>query len=449
MAPRRYAHEGVLIRTLLPTVPAPGVQPNFFLSGGFVLVRIIKRNVFLVQTRNTNELLFVKLVHRVNRPGIHGIQPGEFMYDEPPEFRISTAEAATVLQLPSDPPQFTRLRTYQNNNEHWALYFEYCNGGTLESFRDQYYQKGWRVPEHFIWHVMAELCWALSYLHFGIATNMQNLARPSWEQLRPADGWRPCYHRDLDMSNILLHFRPRRGQLAAAGYKPNAFPEVRLADFSDSASILDNAHHLRPGKFPNEPIPNAWEDVYQLGRILRSLCMTHVRFPMDDEHNPNNVIPNQIKDESLRWDHRPDSRRLDHVNAIPGNGGQLYSSELMRILREFEWQNQENAQVDSIGNKGNAVQDMAWVAGYLLPTAHDRIREYTRGRKRNGFYTELDVSWAKPWGPMPMVIDRADPNLDATLENAGLLGPDSTAVGVEPIGLEYVAPNVTENLGGP
>ncbi|KAI2611998.1 uncharacterized protein GGS25DRAFT_473375 [Hypoxylon fragiforme] len=275
-------------------------------------------------------------------------------------------------------------------------FFSWYNGGTLETFIDEYYRNSLRIPESFIWHVTAELCQALAFLYYG-----QNLAG-----VRPKN-WIPVYHRDIESNNIFINYPPRRpGRMPNSGNVTNAFPHIVLSDFRQCAIQGDLPGDLKPGQFPEQNEPNEWEDVYELGRVLRSLCMTHVPFPDDDDTDPNANIPGQIKNEDNGWLDRPDSRRLQDVNGH--EIGPMYSVELMNALRRFEWPNQENQLITANTNIDH-VPSMNWVVGTLLPLAKGRIATHRTGRKPAGYYTQWDVSWTRPYEPMPFV---ANPNTD-------------------------------------
>ncbi|XXH04508.1 nucleolar DEAD-box protein required for synthesis of 60S ribosomal subunit [Hypoxylon texense] len=302
----------------------------------------------------------------------------------------------------------------------------YQNGGTLEQLREAYYRAGRRVPEPFVWHVTTELCNALAFMYFGQG---RDLKRPR--------KWRKIYHRDINPSNVLLNFPPQhRGTLPRAGNKDNAFPEIILTDFGDSAISGDKPDDLKPGIFKLERAPNMWEDVYHVGCILRSLCMTHIPFPEDDPNDPLDVIPGGVlMDESQRWAHRPDSRRLAAVNAHPN--GAAYSDELINLLSHFEWQNQETRAINIDDNRAR-VPGIFWIVHRLLYVARERVGELRDGDKPAGYYDAIDVSWAKPPMPMPYMVDSPHdpkiPQVEACIQRE----PDDYEVCT----LEYPTPKV-------
>ncbi|KAI0009640.1 hypothetical protein F4779DRAFT_640371 [Xylariaceae sp. FL0662B] len=400
---------------------------DFDPSQGFLLVEIFDNRIFVVQSVANRTLYFVKILRRVGGRG-EDTTDTQFTHDEPPYLRVSTAPDAEV-PLPLE-PHFPRIVFYQQVDGYWELYFKYHNGGTLKALRDRYYEARRRIPEEFIWHVTAELCQALAFLYYGQEAGSGN---------RPGV-WRVVYHRSIAETNVMINYPLRpRGRLPNSGNPNNAFPDIVLVDFGESAIDGDDDNDLKPGIFW-EGQKNEWEDVYQLGCVLRGLCMTHVLFPKEDPNVPNNSIPGQFKDESNGWIHRPDSRRLAAVNAHPV--GPAYSNELINSLSMFEWPGQQTTLID-LGVYRNFVPGVDWVVNTLLPRAVNRVRQYRTGPKPAGYYNALDVSWTKPYMPMPYVADTKKRNLNTTLQRA--LERDD----FELCGLEYPVPRITRPLPGP
>ncbi|KAI0138713.1 hypothetical protein F4776DRAFT_670578 [Hypoxylon sp. NC0597] len=421
---RAYAHEGVFI----PYVE--GQEEDYhsdysIAQDGFLLVQIMRKGLLVVQSVNNGMLYFLKTLRKV---GGTGVEAGhyEFTYDEPPDFRVSTHPDA-IATLPDQPP-FPHLALYQRpSDRRWDLYFQYYNGGTIEAFIERYYRERTKIPEHFIWHVTVELCRAIAFLYYGDSFNVNARDDPV------------VYHRDIHPSNILIHYPPRgRGRVPTAGNKSNAFPQIILCDFGESALQGDDPNDLKPGQFEEEDEPADFEDVYQLGCVLRSLCMAHILFPNEDEADPNNNIPGQLKDETQEWNHRPDSRRLANVNLV----GPAYSNTLINALRNFEWPGQENNLIEEDNNRDHQ-PSVQWVVYTLLPLARGQVRAYTEGPHLAGYYDAMDVSWTKPFEPMPYVVDRANDNLEADLRR------DIQRHDFEFCGMEYPLPNTTRPLPEP
>ncbi|OTA60070.1 hypothetical protein K449DRAFT_435744 [Hypoxylon sp. EC38] len=397
---KAYAHEGVFI----PYVEGQeddDYSDYSIAEHGFLLVEIIRKGLLIVQSVNNGMLYLVKTLRKVDGSGADSGHY-EFTHNEPPDFRVSTHPDATST-LPDEPP-FPHLALYQRPSaSRWDLYFDYYNGGTIEAFIDKYYEEGLKIPEHFIWHVTVELCRAIAYMYYGDGFNVNGQDDPV------------VFHRDIHPSNILIHYPPRgRGRLPAAGNKNNAFPQIILCDFGESALHGDDPNDLKPGLFEEENEPADFEDVYQVG------------------------IPGQLKDETQEWNHRPDSRRLGNVNLV----GAAYSNTLITALRNFEWPGQENNLIES-GNNRNFQPSVQWVVYTLLPLARAQVRAYTEGPHPDGYYDTMDVSWTKPFEPMPYAIDRTDASLDANLRT------HVQRADYEFCGLEYPLPNTTRPLPAP
>lgn len=106
----------------------------------------------------------------------------------------------------NDPPKDTKVTIYQ----------KYYNGGTLYVFVGLAKKRQQPVPEAFIWHVIAQIGRALSWLHTG-DVNLRGYNVNSYPDhrkdaghdinTRPTiDGRDPVVHADLNLSNIYLHY---------------------------------------------------------------------------------------------------------------------------------------------------------------------------------------------------------------------------------------------------
>ncbi|RYP61469.1 hypothetical protein DL769_007695 [Monosporascus sp. CRB-8-3] len=324
-------------------------------------------------------------------------KPDTYNYDLPEELRISTASGAEV-ELPWDPEttHFNKLAFWQELDEgYYSLYFEYCNGGTLEEFRDKYFEKLRPVPEHFIWLVAQRLAEAIRFFNFGAEPGTDDEKVP----------WDVIYHRDLAPNNVCIHYPSRSdaSRLPRAGFSENAFPDIVLIDFGLSALESDDDALLRPAIFWDKNEADEWEDIYMMGKILRQLCQTHIPVPIDD-------------DDFNDWGDRPECVRMATVNDYLDAADTPYSDQLIAILEEFEWPNCET-EGDVMGTQvtlsGRVVPnydympDADWVADVLLPLAKQKVREYRKPRAgyEPEYYRRLDVSWTKPAKLMPFVYD--------------------------------------------
>ncbi|KAH6838341.1 hypothetical protein B0I37DRAFT_409228 [Chaetomium sp. MPI-CAGE-AT-0009] len=131
-------------------------------------------------------------------------------------------------------------------NEDVTLFYKYYNGGTLRSFIKKYADAGRRVPEGFIWHVIAQLC-----------------------------QWEPICHQDLHVDNILLHFPTDEEKEADPRLEQfdEYLPQVIITDFGLSFQAKnDRSNELATDLNPDLPEPTAWKDKAFIGEaILRLL----------------------------------------------------------------------------------------------------------------------------------------------------------------------------------
>ncbi|KAI1454906.1 kinase-like domain-containing protein [Annulohypoxylon moriforme] len=440
-------HVGVFIPHNLGRLPDEfeGVNRDTA-THGFFLAKIFKKRVYLVQSIRDEKLYVVKRVEGSDNPRYSY----QYQHDFPPAFRISH-DAGAVRRLPDGllpddrELRFEKLLWYQRfwdvgvGDVVWELYFEYNDGGTLANLRDKYHLEQERIQEPFIWHVTLQLCDALEWLHRGPGPYNDGYI------------WDPIYHRNLTMNNVMLKYpnpyghRQRYEGPRMNDWWGNAFPDIVVCDFGESALASDDRAEIRKfGMFPLERRASGWEDIYALGCILRNLCMAHVPFPENDRYPENRrLVEGQRKDESRKWEHRPDSRRLDDVNAhrIP----RAYSDALMRLLKEFEWPNQENEDIQEQGNKDNCVPTSDFVFNTLRASAIlERAVTINPAYVPPGYFDTIDVSWTKPWAPMlyqvnydsPRKFERTTRRISKSLRRDDFLY----------VGLEYTAPNMLKNM---
>lgn len=171
----------------------------------------------------------------------------------------------------------------------------------------------------------------------------------------------------------------------------NAFPQIVLGDFGNAGIEGDDEAAL-PGNIVAwgnlAPELRGWEDVHTLGRILRSLCMTHVPFAAGcNDH----------------WSSRPDNMTLAtanvHASAPP------YSDQLIMLLQAFEWPDMTEGVIDDLADPAIDIEaNERWVVDTLLPAAQAQVERYRRprGGRPAGYYDHLSVAWTKP--PTPGVL---------------------------------------------
>ncbi|KAK7740491.1 hypothetical protein SLS53_005334 [Cytospora paraplurivora] len=380
-----------------------------------------------------------------------------FKYDVPPEIRVSTTPQAVVPLPQAD--HFPKVLMWQRWTEsQWALYMPFYNGGTLRDVIEDYSARGDAIPEHLIWHVAEQVGEALVYMHLGRPYGTAGALGPSTSSALP--GWRPVYHRDIDDSNVFLHY-PRTGHSQLLRAKYGAFPQVVLGDYGEAAIQGDDQAQIQLGVFPASTISpelKEWTDVYQFGCVLRRLCMAHIP-EGTDEDSDDDESGNEDKEEEEPGDeeeeeeeekaevtkeeegaeegeeseeddefeagdeveeqgentdsdgandfdtwalHRPESHTLKFCNQF--FGGQIYSDALIGLLERFE---RPNMGTRAVTNEPELVPSIAWVAETLLPEARRQLQQLRNPKASSvAHYTNLDVSWTKPETIKPFAVDQ-------------------------------------------
>jgi hypothetical protein len=163
--------------------------------------------------------------------------------------------------------------------EDVTLFYKYYNGGTLKSFTQRHAKAGKLVPEGFIWHVIAQLCRGVSWLHTGhIPSRDENLGRkdPSHSPKPPPKTWKPICHHDMHADNILLHFPTDGEKLADPRLKQftDYLPQVIIADFGLSFQANnDRSDELGLDENPGIPEPSTWKDKADIGEAVLRLMI--------------------------------------------------------------------------------------------------------------------------------------------------------------------------------
>ncbi|KAK7961839.1 uncharacterized protein PG986_002664 [Apiospora aurea] len=334
--------------------------------------------------------------------------------------------------LPAHGECFAKLVFWQKLQDDpvpvYSLYFEHSNGGTLAGLRDAYRAARRRVPEHFIWHVAAQLGEALVQLYNESVPDDDSafpFASDSEAEEEPAGGGggeggrqrHTVYHRDLFAANVAIHYRSPKGGPKPRGERTNAFPEIRLGGFGRAFIEGDPVRHVRPRAWDHAedaedaPYPQEWEDVAALGTILRELATTHIIAP-HAEASDNHVDRIRVACANS-VEYGRSSARYD-AQARP------YSKDLIKVLEAFEWagmtEHPELRLRDARADGTFGYQDlppMRWVADTLLPMARsivqfqDRFMSWGASSSKEDpeelTYRNLDVSWTKPGRLMPFV----------------------------------------------
>ncbi|KAK8016860.1 hypothetical protein PG993_015049 [Apiospora rasikravindrae] len=367
--------------------------------------------------------------------------------------------------LAPDEPFFTKLMFWQKLRDApddvpvYSLYFEHSNGGTLADVRDAYRAARRRVPEHFIWHVAAQLCEALAHLYHYSDTDDNRVPdsdpdseaeeeeeesgagsegeRGEGERERPT-----VYHRNLFAANVAVHYRSPKGGPKPRGERTNAFPEIRLGGFGRAFIEGDPIQHVRPRAWDGDAedaFPEEWEDVAALGTILRELATTHIIAPHPELSS--GAVANHINRIRVGCangvEYGRSSARYDPQS-------RPYTKDLIKVLHAFEWtgmtEHPDLRLCDARADGSFGYQDlppMRWIAHKLGPMAQgivafqDRLMSHSSSSSAREddpeahSYRNLDVSWTKPSRLMPFVCsDHASALGAARLKRVqALLGP--------------------------
>ncbi|EAQ85646.1 hypothetical protein CHGG_06899 [Chaetomium globosum CBS 148.51] len=333
----RYTHHGLVFYPL----EVPEIQERLHLANdngnesaqylqarrqGFVLVHWIQPPESALPTSGSvgvfasidcpQELVIIKKLSQIIRRGQlqNRYQP---VPSEIEQSSLSPRDAAVQRQLPlyhenMGLTPFPQLHAFQIHKrtpgsqpvkpeEDITLFYKYYNGGTLKSFIRKYARAGKRVPEGFIWHVIAQLCRAVSWLHTGhIPSRDENLGRedPSHPPQPPPDTWEPICHQDMHADNVLLHFPTDEEKLADPRLEQfdEYLPQIIIADFGLSfQGKNDRSDELGLDENPDLPQPTTWKDKADIGEAALRLMVPdygpgegeiHVLDPDDGSLNP-------------------------------------------------------------------------------------------------------------------------------------------------------------------
>ncbi|KAL2290581.1 hypothetical protein FJTKL_15628 [Diaporthe vaccinii] len=347
--------------------------------------------MLVVQSVQTGELFAQKLLRPSGNPDYPGYE-----YEEPLELRISTWQDTlrsnefpndvALGVLPRDAPFFNKLRFWQHftpddelNMPAYSLYFEKR-----------------AVSEHFIWLVAEQLCLAIAWLHFGERPDVPGHQAPA--------NWKILYHRDPFANNVFINYPPRRGgRVPAAGEEANAFPQIVLGDFGNSAADGDDTMliplNVLGGEDTEDTELRLWEDTYGIGDTLRRLCQAHLRYERGDE---------DVHGTADWYNRRPNNIRMADLNARDGSVPD-FSDQLVDLLGNFEWDSMEaGTDIQDLEDPlADVTADSRWMVDTLYPAARDRVAAYRNpiGGRPAGYFDGLDVSWTKPDPVMPFVYN--------------------------------------------
>ncbi|KAK7728037.1 hypothetical protein SLS63_006888 [Diaporthe eres] len=214
-----------------------------------------------------------------------------------------------------------------------------------------------------------------------------------WQHLTPDD--------ELNMPAYSLYFEG--GRVPAAGEEANAFPQIVLGDFGNSAADGDDTMltpvNVLGGEDPEDTELRLWEDTYGIGNTLRRLCQAHLRYERGDEY---------VHGTADWYSRLPNNIRMADLNARDGSVPD-FSDQLVDLLGDFEWDSMEaGTDIHDLEDPlADVTADSRWMVDTLYPAARDRVAAYRNpiGGRPAGYFDGLDVSWTKPDPVMPFVYN--------------------------------------------
>ncbi|KAL2255484.1 hypothetical protein VTK26DRAFT_3263 [Humicola hyalothermophila] len=226
-------------------------------KGGFIFLKWFKRNedvrVALFTTVDPpHELVVIKKLRNIPHP----LQASDEEFPIPPEIEHSSVVDPLVrrrLPLLQNETPFVQLHAFQvhslgSTSEGTlhkfdaTLFYKYYNGGTLHDVLYAYSKRKKKLPEGFIWHVIAQLGRALSWLHTGIlpspAYNVMAADRlddpdAMVNKHQGIEGWNPICHQDGHAANVWLHYPSDEEKAVDPGLEAfdDVLPQIILGDF--------------------------------------------------------------------------------------------------------------------------------------------------------------------------------------------------------------------------
>ncbi|CAN8096650.1 unnamed protein product [Discula destructiva] len=336
-------------------------NPNGFLR----VARLHPRNqkITLVQSRGAGppQLYIAKLCNG-------------FDYCEEPNSEI--AREVRICTLANDPnvertlpigAQFVETLAYQrlereayanlqaSQRNLTAVYLRFYNGGALNELAERYRLADEAVPETFIWHAMEQICRGLRYLHLGISSG----SRRSTAQA--PRNWDPIYLRDMNESNIWLHFPGPSDRVINDNSNTfdNSFPQIILGDFGFIMTASDITSGS--GSYPSE-LQCLSGDISALGIALRLLCFVQgYDCPVDGGDVPSFAHRNV---EELRGRY---SNLLIDVLKRWGPMIEAYGADPMASM----WEVPE----EHLDGFPDGWPDLEWLYDQALPTAAQQVAQ--------------------------------------------------------------------------
>ena len=106
------------------------------------------------------------------------------------------------------------LEAFATTNIGYALYLEYCDAGTVQSFVQQFRERDEWPPEGFLWHITRQMFSALAFMH---------KEHPDYLDDRCVQERGVILNPDIKPENVLLKWDP-------AKTRQTAYPDIKIGD---------------------------------------------------------------------------------------------------------------------------------------------------------------------------------------------------------------------------
>lgn len=302
------------------------------------------------------DLLTVGLFSTVDKPrelvvikkftGYDGWETDENL-DMPREFKFSTLQdcypVSRHLWLGGELLPVAHTHAFAIRDFHpidASFWSKYYNGPTLCDFASHHRIHHLKVPEIFIWHVIAELGRALAFLHMGtyrsrkynIDRYMSLTDNDLWSRNIKAPtrrGWKPIAHFDNHSSNVWFHYPSAEEKAEDPRLErfSDELPQVILGDFGLAMTVDENLEEglkknvLASQKFEQWNIPEkfTWKDKCLLGECLKLLILSsrlHVNEKDDATSFDDTILDPEIIQTDADWVIRMLDGYSDHLQKV-------------------------------------------------------------------------------------------------------------------------------------
>lgn len=280
-----------------------------------------------------------------------------------------------------------------------SLFYKYYNGGTLHDFIDKYRIAQKPVPEGFIWHVIAQLGRAVSWLHTDHMPSRKhnimdeqnielsehptsrsnlavNLAR------RNGPGWVPICHLDGHRENVWLHYPTDEEKCRDPSLEhfTDSLPQIIMGDFGLAMAADKNADDpFSQQRNPTTPHLEAARDKADIGDNVMGLMTAHL------DSGQRNILYRRLSEPKCP------EYIISNINRMaplvdPNAPGQPYSLELHDCLQRFDilirlLGTNEFYQALAAQNTSrlNKIPSHDFVFGSLIAQADCQVDKYIKG----------------------------------------------------------------------